>query len=881
MPPSTRMPTGAMFDVKPVRETGGLDVEKISAVQPVINLAVFRPKKDNKKQTFGAPATGFRVARTIPPSAPKHAVPPPAFEIPAEESTVVTPPSTAEALPPVIGIPSHSEIKEEFQELLNHDLDLGVELAKIGVRSAQNIQAKPRYRVIQSSVVALSSSVPVLDEYAPLISAIHHSAKAIAHQEYTDPDIVAEPTLAAALEIPSQTEEDVRSFYAESTAQLIARSSPSRPKGFIPASRPKKKRPIPLRYFFFATAIIIGLILLVGYGLHLKHKIVEQSSAAVSNIQTAQTDLKTLDFKNASQDFFSAYANFANAGSSLNVFGTTITNFLASLPGAGSLKSAKDLVQVGQLLSGAGTSMTTALNAVSKTGALADPTNPAVPIGPIVSALKKALIASQQQVSQASTLMADIDSSIIPPDKQAGFEDLKNKLPELKTFVDMGSDYAKFFENLINTSGYHRYLVMFQNGSELRPTGGFPGTYGVISFKDGKLDMITVDDVYNLDGQLKQHIIPPLQMQHITPTWGMRDANWYVDFPMSARNTEAFYEKESGQSVDGVILINPEMIQKVLEIVGPVEMPVYNLTLDSTNVLTTLQAQVEYGPNRAQPKQIIKDFMPLLMNKIYAAGSDKWLAIFNTLVLSMNEKNMLMNFKNLSLESFVTDKGFGGQVHQGDADYVMPVVTNIKGSKTDAVTDTSFAISTSFDGTTAVHTLTITRQHNGGGSKFGFYNKQNPAYIRVLVPDGAQLVAVTGNDQPNFQPLVNYSKDKSFVQDDQLHQFETSGSSNAATGVTTYKESGKTEFGFWLITDAGKSKTVTVQYRVPNALADKTYQLYVQKQPALKVKDFSFSMQQPADLVPEASYPLLTQKDSTYSYDGVLDNDMIVKVNFK
>lgn len=240
-----------------------------------------------------------------------------------------------------------------------------------------------------------------------------------------------------------------------------------------------------------------------------------------------------------------------------------------------------------------------------------------------------------------------------------------------------------------------------------------------------------------------------------------------------------------------------------------------------------------------------------------------------------------MSFNNLSLESFVIDKGFGGQVHQGDADYLMAVITNIKGSKTDAVTDTSMAVDTKFENDTAVHTLTITRQHNGGGAKFGFYNKQNPAYVRVLVPDGAELVSVTGNDKPNFTPLINYAKDKSFVRDDNLVKFETSGITNDATGVVTYRESGKTEFGFWLITDAGKSKTVTVQYRVPKALVGKSYSLYIQKQPALKIKDFTFSMQKPDNLTPDASAPLLTQKDSTYSYSGPFDNDLPIKINFR
>ena len=887
----------AMFDVKPVDESGSVDVQKIGAVQPTVNLASFRPKKQKfvresqpQRQSVGAP-TEFPRSVGIPTPGTKASE--------EEKFTSLSVPST-ETLPPVIGLPSQQDIKEQFEELMGHDLDLGIELAKIGgnppkFSEGKLKRAKPRYRIIRnhpSSIFAPEPACPDQDIgglYAPLISDIHHSATTIAHEEYTpfaegdDSNIKVEPILAFGPNKLSQSAEtDVRSLFAIPSIQLITKKK----------SFPKFK--VSKRYFVAVAVIIIGLAIIIGYGLHLKRQVVEQSTAAVTNLQTAQDGLKALDFKNASQDFFSAYANFSKAGDSLNVFGASITDILSALPGGGTLKSAKNLVQVGQLLSAAGTSMTTALDAVSKTGALSDfivtkadasgrLSDQGVGVGPIVSALKKALLASQQQIVQASALMADIDGSIIPADKQAGFTDLKSKLPELEAGVNMSVDYAKFFENLIN-NGKAKYLVMFQNTSELRPTGGFPGTYGVVSFINGKMDNLFVDDVYNLDGQIKENIIPPLQMQHITPNWGMRDANWYVDFPTSARNIEKFYKKESGQNVNGVIVINPEMIQKILAIVGPIEMPDYKLTLDSKNVLTTIQSQVEYGPNRTQPKQILKDFAPLLMNKIYTAGSDKWLAIFNTLILSMNQRDVLMSFDNLSLESFVTDKGFGGQVHQGDADYLMVTISNIKGSKTDAVTDTLLAVDTKFENNDAIHTLTITRQHNGGGEKFGFYNKQNPAYVRVLVPDGAELISVAGNDQPNFAPLINYAQDKSFVRDDNLVKFENSGdpsTSSGQAGVTTYKESGKTEFGFWLITDAGKSKTVTVQYKVPKALTNKSYSLYIQKQPALKIKDFSFSMQKPDGLTPEASAPLLVQSGSTYSYSAPLKNDLTVKVNFK
>ena len=870
----------AIFDVKPVDESGSLDFQRINSVRPTVNLASFRPKKLRQQKKT------------------------PIFNNPIEKADVEILPRLD--YPPAVEMPTQQSLKEQFNELMNRDLDLGIELAKIGGKTASQTNAKPRYRVIQSSSSAVfnrSEPNPAPEAYDLLASEIHRSAIAAAREPA--PDRKLQPSTEELKPSPivyqmnPVLEDNVRSFYQSPAVELIARPSPR------PGSR---RQPVKIRkgLLIGVIAILVLIGLAAAYGFYIKEQVIEESAAAVANLQTAQEDLKALDFKNASEDFFSAYTNFFQAGDRLNVFGANLTGMIANLPGAGSLKSANNLIRVGQLLSGAGTSITTALNSVSQTGALADPASPNIPIGAIAAALKKALLSAQGQVLQASALMADIDSSIIPGDKKPGFDELKSKLPDLEMAINMSTDYSKFFENLVGSAGVKRYLIMFQNASELRQTGGFPGTYGVMTFKNGKLDNIFIDDVYNLDGQLKEKIIPPLQLQHITPTWGMRDANWYVDFPTSARNIAAFYDKarsngnsigrESGQGIDGVMVLNPEVIPEILKIVGPIQMSQYGLTLTAENVLTTIQDQVEYGPNRTQPKQIVKDFGPILLSKIYSAGSDKWLSIFNTLVLNINRRNVLMYFNDLSLQSFVTDKGFSGRIHptgKGE-DYLMVTLSNIKGSKTDAVTETSFNLETAFAGNSAAHTLAVTRKHNGGNTKFGFYNKQNPAYVRVLVPQDAEFVSIEDNDKPNFGALINYTKDSSFIRDEMLTKFETGGVTNKETGVTTYSESGKKEFGFWLIIDPGKSKTVTIRYKVPDvtgnssspergsAESGKTYRLYVQKQPALKVKSFDFSIEKSNDFIPSASAPLLTRGDNgNYSYSGSLEGDLAIKINFK
>jgi len=268
---------------------------------------------------------------------------------------------------------------------------------------------------------------------------------------------------------------------------------------------------------------------------------------------------------------------------------------------------------------------------------------------------------------------------------------------------------------------------------------------------------------------------------------------------------------------------------------------------------------VEYGGNRQQPKQIVVDMAPKLLEKIYSSGPDKWLGIFNVFVSGLDKKDILMYFRDLNLENFVAEKKFGGLVGNNDEDYLMVTLSNVKGSKTDQVTDNMISLNSKLETIDSkpviIHKLTITRRHNGGSSKYGFYNKQNPAYVRVLVPKGAELVSISGNSKPEFKPLVDYSED-GFVTDSDLSKLET-GFYSSQTRVDTYSESGKTGFGFWMITDPDKTKVVELEYTVPLVQDNNdAYNIYVQKQPGLDVKNFEFKV------------------GDAYIYNGEFDRDL-------
>src|SRR6185437_16558381 len=64
------------------------------------------------------------------------------------------------------------------------------------------------------------------------------------------------------------------------------------------------------------------------------------------------------------------------------------------------------------------------------------------------------------------------------------------------------------FPKLLGYNGTQTYLILFQNNAELRPGGGFIGSYGLVSFDHGKMGQFTIHNVYDADGLLTKHIEP-------------------------------------------------------------------------------------------------------------------------------------------------------------------------------------------------------------------------------------------------------------------------------------------------------------------------------------------------------------------------------------
>lgn len=141
------------------------------------------------------------------------------------------------------------------------------------------------------------------------------------------------------------------------------------------------------------------------------------------------------------------------------------------------------------------------------------------------------------------------------------------------------------------------YLVAGLNEAEVRPTGGFMGTLGVVTVERGRITDSNFERVLSFELPQQDYPAPPddLQATMGAPRWLLRDANWWPDFPTSARATLDLFEVNQGFRPDGVIALNTLFTADLVEVFAPLDLPEYPQPLTAANWRGLMESQLLEG----------------------------------------------------------------------------------------------------------------------------------------------------------------------------------------------------------------------------------------------------------------------------------------------
>ncbi len=319
-----------------------------------------------------------------------------------------------------------------------------------------------------------------------------------------------------------------------------------------------------------------------------------------------------------------------------------------------------------------------------------------------------------------------------------------------KNLTSQGQNFAENLPAVLGVSKRKTYLVLFQNNMELRPTGGFIGSYGLMTFDGGRMSDLTVNDVYSADGQLNGHVEPPTPIKDYLgeANWWLRDSNWDPDFPTSAKRAEWFLDKEVGKQVDGVISTDLFPIKEVLKSTGPIFLPDYNLSIDDNNLYEKTQSEVQdnFFPGTRKKGSFLTALSRSLLSEIGKVEGAKKVFILKSLFESFEERHLQVFLHDEKLQKSLASLVWDGSVINPScgkncyADLVGLVEANVGVNKANYFLSRNLELSLNTTPTEINRSLSVTLKNSANPSLelSGRYK----SYLRLLMPSDATLLSV-------------------------------------------------------------------------------------------------------------------------------------------
>jgi hypothetical protein len=413
---------------------------------------------------------------------------------------------------------------------------------------------------------------------------------------------------------------------------------------------------------------------------------------------------------------------------------------------------------------------------------------------------------------------ADEELSKVPSwilfSKRGELANLKSRVHQLSIALPKAVQFVTALRQALgeSDSDIHTALIIFQNDSELRPSGGFIGSYGVLTGSSGNIRSFKMGtDIYTLDKQLSEQIEPPPQLETITPTWAFRDSNVGAGFlPDIASQVSDFYTKETDITPDFIVFTDLSMLEDLLTITGPVTLPGTTTELNHDSVGTALTAYVEndYWDSAANkiakaPKSVIADLIPILLSKLKTTPNA--LGKVPSFVSQATTRKSLQFWSNNPDLETATTAIFPLDIPPS-GDWMKIVNTNIGGKKSSSNISQSVVITEKSANGGKDRTVTIHRTHHGTGV---WPDDENRNYMEVYLPPEAEIA----------QPPDGKGGENLLPEDIQA--------SYGLLGVTWPGEVKRTDtwvrVGFWATTSVAEQTEFILKYHVPSSIANQPF----------------------------------------------------------
>lgn len=516
---------------------------------------------------------------------------------------------------------------------------------------------------------------------------------------------------------------------------------------------------------------------------------------------------------------------------------------------------------------------------------------------PIISAAEPELEAAGAAIERAAAARGALASTVSD-------EQLPWRVQQLLTLSDESLPLARnglallpSLPAVLGQDGPRRYLIMAQNEDELRSTGGFLTGAGLVTVENGRITGLEFQDANVVDNYLeKPYDLPPQPLFDfmLLELHLFRDANYWPDFPTSARKAMDLYAY--GQDVpplDGVFAIDQEFLRMLVEVVGSVPVEGTNVSLNSGNLLQALRSARDpeegesVGEWVSDRKAFLGGFAVSIRNRFESDfGSIDPVYLVRQLQRAADTRHLQVYLNDPEAMAAFSEMGWDGRLPSAPPGDIWAVVdTNMGYNKVNIYIERAFDYVVDLSTPASpVGQLTVHYQHTGPARDEPCYQGTEKEfetgadymatadqcywnYVRVYVPAGSELIESSGHTVPGDALFSRTTWD--------------------STARTFNEQPGLTTFDNFLLVPRAALVDAFFRYRLPAGVVQtdpdgSVYQLVINKQAGTRPEPVRMAISLPPGAAVQSAAPQPSSvAANTLNFEFMLERNETITVRYR
>jgi Protein of unknown function (DUF4012) len=319
----------------------------------------------------------------------------------------------------------------------------------------------------------------------------------------------------------------------------------------------------------------------------------------------------------------------------------------------------------------------------------------------------------QGELQQADSAARSVDASLVPAGQRTTFLKAIDTIHSGLVGIEEFQKLVPVLTEILGGNGVRTYLIEQVNPAELRPGGGFIGSYSVLKADHGAITLVASGNSYELvpsrpsPGQ-RGYVAPPGPLHEFVPTasWSFVDSNFFPDFPSNAKAAEQFVVPQLKTPVDAVIAMDYYTVAAMLKVTGPMAVPGYPITVNADNIVPLLiQYDLEQGYTH---KAILGAIAGPLFQRVLTVPPGQWPNLITTLSDLVTHRNLQVYFNDPAAQAEMDRFGWTGTLNPTHAvDYMMETEANLGGTKANYFVNRSYTLTLSHVGDALHHVVAV------------------------------------------------------------------------------------------------------------------------------------------------------------------------------